>query len=171
MSQELLQLDSRVNGVTSSMIPVTTEEDATTLTAELNNARARIAELESFETLTVLWHKGFLEQARQRHSEEVGVRIETSAEKKDSLNNDVKVAKPESIKMGVVNNLKLAHNEEHVRALQTHDNVERERNVTFKDALMTVRDLLGSGRIINKSEYPVNIAKLTQEEVQLTGLL
>lgn len=166
-----MQSVAGVSAVPSLEIPVTTDEDATTLSADLDKAKALIADFESTETITVCWHEAFLEEVKKRHAEKVKVCKETYAENADSLINDVRGAKADSVKMSIERNLNLARFEGHVRAVQALLNANFDRKVTLKDAMTTVRELLQSGYNINKLDFSVKIPKLTQELQRLSGLV
>lgn len=100
-----------------SKVPDTTGGDITGFAAELNRAKARIAELKSVVTITVRRQEELLDEAKRRHIEDVTVWRKTSAENVNSPVKDEKVAKAESVKVFVEWNLTLARFEKHVIAL------------------------------------------------------
>lgn len=74
LAQELPQsTDAGIFAVPSSEVMVITDENATALGAELNNAKARIAVLKTTETITVLRHEELLERVKNRLAEYAGV--------------------------------------------------------------------------------------------------
>lgn len=119
LAQELLQsTDVLVNAVASLEVPVTTGGITFELATKLNKHKAFIAEVESVETITIPRRGDVSDEDKQRHTDEISVWKETSAENADSVINNGKVAKADSIKMSVNRNLILDRFEEHVRALQ-----------------------------------------------------
>lgn len=83
----------------------------------------------------------------------------------------VKFAKADSVKMFVEMVLILARVKEHVCALQTLVNANVKRKLTLTDPVAKIKRLLQSGRLIDGSDFSVNIAKLKGEVHQLTGLI
>lgn len=154
-----------------SDVPVTDDWDATTLSAQLDEEKALIVELKSTETKTARQPEALLDETKQRLAEDIGVWNKTSAENANSLVNNVKFAKADSVMKCVERNLGLARLEEHVRALQALVKANVERNGTLKDVMTTVRDLLESGRHIKKSDNTEKISKLTREVQRLTVLM
>lgn len=74
LAQELLCLANvPVNAVPSAEFPVTARGDTIGLAAELDKAKVRIAKLESVDVMTNRRHKELLNEAKQRHAEEVRV--------------------------------------------------------------------------------------------------
>lgn len=109
--------DAPVNFVPSSEVPAISGGETTPLVAAMNNAKARIAELKSTETMTVRPHEELLEEVKYRLAKEVGVWKETSVKDSNSLINDVRLAKADRVKISVNRNWILSRWEEHVRAL------------------------------------------------------
>lgn len=89
----------------------------------------------------------------------VGVWKETFAENVDSLINNLKIWKANSVEMSVERYLICARFEEHVCALQTLVDANVEQKVTLTDVMATVRELLESVRSSNKSDYSLKITK------------
>lgn len=85
----------------SSEAPINPRGNATGLLAELEKAKALMAELDSVKTMTIRWHKELMDEAKQRHAENVAHGIETSRENADSLIIGVKAAKAESVTMAM----------------------------------------------------------------------
>lgn len=106
--ESLRSADIPASTVPSQEVRVTAGGDSTGLVAELDRAQQRIVEIESSETLTVRRHEELLEKMKQHHAEEVNVWGETSAEIAESLINNGKVAKGDSIKMSVKKSLIIA---------------------------------------------------------------
>lgn len=104
-----------------------------------------------------------------RHAEEVSVWKETPAENVNSLINNVKIAKVDSVKLFIKKKLTASLLEEHVRSLQTVFNASIGRKITLTDAIAKIRDLLESGCLIDHSHYFMKIAKMKREVQRLTG--
>lgn len=68
MGQNLLQSDAGVKAVPSLKVPVFTDVDLTTLAAELDKAKVRIAKLESTGTITVRQYKEIIEEGKKRRA-------------------------------------------------------------------------------------------------------
>lgn len=71
--------DSALNTVPSSDAPVNSEEDTTEIAAELNIVKARIAELEYVENITVRRHEELFDKVKRRHAEKMSDWKETSS--------------------------------------------------------------------------------------------
>lgn len=138
-AQKLLRsADISVHTAPSSKVLATTGLDTAELSTELDETTAHIAELESVETTTVLRQREPMDEIKQRHAQEVGVRKKTSAENVDSLINNVKVAKVDSVEMFVDRGLNLTCFEKHVQVVQALVNSNVEPNVTLTDAIAKV---------------------------------
>lgn len=86
--------------------------------ADFEKHQARLADLESVEMMTIRRHQNLLNELKQPHAKKVTVWLENSRDSADSLNNDVRVAKAEAIKMSVDRNLILARYKRHLQALR-----------------------------------------------------
>lgn len=146
LAHKLLRLaDVPVSTLSSTEVPVTTEGDTTELVAGLDKAKVRFAELKSVASLNIRRYEELLDEAKQRQAGDVSVWKKTSVENADFQNNNVKVARADSVRMSVDMNLISACFEEHVRALQALVNLNVERKVTFTGGMAKIRDLLQSG--------------------------
>lgn len=94
-------MDVGVHAAPSSDLPSSPEEDSTELVGDLDEAEARIAKPESVGTVTGRRHEESLHEIKKCHAEEIGVWKGTYAENADSLVNDVKIAKADSVMMSV----------------------------------------------------------------------
>lgn len=86
----------------------------------------------------------------------------------DGVFNDVKVAKANSIKMPVERNLALTRFKKHMQTIHTLVTAHVKRKVMIVEAMAKIRELLERGRLVNRLEYFVKIAKSTQEMQQLS---
>lgn len=152
-----------VHAVPSSVDPATTGGENTALAAELDKAKARIAELESVEAITARRHEELLREVKQRAAKEIKVWEETSGKNADSLIINVKVVKAGSVKISVEWNLILVHFKKRARVLQDPLTANVERKITLTEAILTARELLERCRSIDNSDYSAEISKGTQD--------
>lgn len=143
--------------------------DTSGLEAELYNAKEHIADLESAETIIVLRHEVLSEDVKQHHAKNFSSWKETFAENADSLINNTKVAKADTVKMAIEKNLISARFEQHVWAPHARENANVKRNLTIANALAKIRELLESVHSIKCSNHFVKISKSTRKLQQLTG--
>lgn len=111
-----------------------------------------------------------MDAVKQRHDEEVRVCIETFRESAKNLVDNIKVAKVDSVKL-FERNLILAHFHDLIRALLTLVNANKKRNVTLTRALAKNQELLESGRLVDRSNYSVNISRLAREVQRFAYLI
>lgn len=69
----LLSAGASGNTLPSSEVPVLAGGDPIGSAAELDKAKARIAELKSVEAITVRRHEGLLDEVKHRHAEDISV--------------------------------------------------------------------------------------------------
>lgn len=79
----------------------------------------------------------------------------------NSLVNNVKVTNADSVNRSVKHNLNLACFEKHDDAPQTLVKDHVERKVVLTDPMSKMRYVLERGRLMDRSNYSVKIAKLT----------
>lgn len=151
--QELLQSSAGLDFVPSSNLPVIIDGNASALAADLDKAKAKIAELGSTGTLTIRRHEKLREEVKKCHVEGVGAWKETSADNMDSPINIVKVAKANNVNMSVEVKFIQACFEDHFNVLQPPVNGKVELQVPLKKVMATVKELRESGRSISKSDY------------------
>lgn len=137
----------------------------------MDKAKARIAELESTETVTSRRYDYRFEEVEKSYAEEMGALKEISARNTDGLINNVKVAKTESIKSSVERNFTLTRFEKHICVLQALIYANIDRKVTLKKAMETVRELLECRRCIDRLEWSVKILILAEKVQRLTDLV
>lgn len=83
----------------------------------------------------------------------------TSQDNTDSLIDDLKVAKADSVKMSIERNLILAHFWEHICTLQTPANANVEWKMTLTDVMTKIPELFESVRLTDRSDYSVKMLK------------
>lgn len=130
--------DVPISTVPSSDVAVNTAGHAAELSTWLEKAKARITELESVETMTVHRYEKLMDEVKQRHAEKVSVWKDTSRKNADGLIDTVKVAKGDSVKMSVEQNLTFARFEKHICAQQTWVNANVEQKMTLADAMAKI---------------------------------
>lgn len=72
-----------VDSIRSSDVLVIVRGNTTGVAGNLDKAKASGAELEVVETINASQHEGLLHEVKERHSEEISVRKENSAENVD----------------------------------------------------------------------------------------
>lgn len=97
-----------------------------------------------------------------------GIRL---AENADSLINDVKAAKADSVRMSLEKNLIFARFGKHAHAPWNVVNTNVERKVSLMEDTAKVRKLFESGRSMYKLEHTAKISKLERESQQLTSIV
>lgn len=129
--------------------------------AQFDKSKVLITQFESVVTVTVCWLKGLLDENKLRHAEKVGVPMDTSAENTDIVINNIKVFKADSVKMFLKCVLILACFEEQVCSQQASINANVERKKTITNVVSKIGQLHESGRSINRSDYSLEILKLS----------
>lgn len=107
--------------------------------------------------MAVCRRDAFLEKIKQRHSGQIGVMKENSGKNADSVIDDVKVPKADSVKISIKRNTILVRFGKHVLALQAPVNARRATEVNFDVGKVTVRVELDSVRSSNMSGIWVSI--------------
>lgn len=87
----------------------------------------------------------------------------------NSLINDVKIAKAESVEMFVEKNLTLARFKEHFRLLWRMVSANVELMVTLSDAMAKMKKMPKRARSLDRLDYSLNIERPTQVGQRLVG--
>lgn len=124
---------------------------------------ARIAELDSVETLTIWRHEELLYYAVQRPAEEVRYRKKTTAEKVNSLICDVKDATLDFVNIYAERNIILTILKEHVHLPQIPANANNGQKGILTNAITMSIELLVSRVLIGRLHDCERIAELTRE--------
>lgn len=131
--------------------------------------RHEFVKLSFVKKITVPRHEAFIDQARWRLAEGVVVWKESSRGNANSQNKDVEVAKVDSVIIIIERNLILERFEKDARALHNPVIANVEQKVTLSGTRAKIRELLEGGRLIDRSDYSVNISIIVRKVQRILG--